>query len=88
MSAKAGSSKKPSSRHNQTPGWRSEIARRTMGLFRKISPPGLVTIVVILGSIAILACFNRADWPLVVLPLVGLSIFLLCELIARRRRHN
>jgi len=62
----------------------SETVRKLIDLGGKIGSPGLVTIVVILGSIGLMAWLNRIDWALIVLSLVGLCIFLSFEFMTRR----
>jgi hypothetical protein len=59
-----------------------------MRLAGKIGSPGLVTIMVILGSVAVMARYDRVEWSLIVLSLVGLSIFLFFEMIVHRTRYN
>jgi hypothetical protein len=68
----------------RTPKLRAAVVRQALGLSRKISQPGLVTMVIVLGTVWIMSQHDRIEWTLVAFSLIGLSIFLSFELIARR----
>jgi hypothetical protein len=87
MGTKIGRSRAPKNKQNRgnpdTGTW-SAVMRHVVVLANTVGADGFVTIVVVLGTVIVLAYLNRPEWPLVVLALAGLAVFLLFRVLGRR----
>jgi hypothetical protein len=87
MATKIGTSRGPKNKHkrgNPHMGVWSAVMRNVVVLANAVGTEGFVTIVVVLGSVIVLAYLNKPEWPLVVLALTGLAVFLLFRILGRR----